>query len=73
MKTTTDNETLKNWGMLILLALVWGSSFILIKRGLEVFSPGEVGAYRIVAAASFLLPLSLPRLKTSINIRFFIW
>ena len=63
MKTTTDNETLKNWGMLILLALVWGSSFILIKRGLEVFSPGEVGAYRIVAAASFLLPLSLPRLK----------
>ncbi|MBN3580921.1 DMT family transporter [Algoriphagus aestuarii] len=49
--------------MLILLALVWGSSFILIKRGLEVFSPGEVGAYRIVAAASFLLPLSLPRLK----------
>ncbi|EAZ82386.2 membrane protein [Algoriphagus machipongonensis] len=49
--------------MLILLALVWGSSFILIKRGLEVFTPGEVGAYRIVAAASFLLPLSLPRFK----------
>jgi drug/metabolite transporter (DMT)-like permease len=63
MTTTTNDETLKNWGMLILLALVWGSSFILIKRGLEVFSPGEVGAYRIVAAATFLLPLSLPRLK----------
>lgn len=63
MTTTTNDGSLKNWGMLISLALVWGSSFILIKRGLEVFSPGEVGAYRIVAAATFLLPLSLPRLK----------
>lgn len=63
MTPTTTDDSLKNWGMLILLALVWGSSFILIKRGLEIFSPGEVGAYRIVAAATFLLPLSLPRLK----------
>jgi len=31
--------------------------------GLEVFTPGEVGAYRMVAAASLLLPLSLPRIK----------
>lgn len=54
---------LKAWGFLILLALIWGSSFILIKRGLEVFSPGEVGAFRIVAAGMVLLPLSLPRLK----------
>ncbi|WP_040302534.1 DMT family transporter [Algoriphagus machipongonensis] len=63
MSKITNDDSLKNWGMLILLALVWGSSFILIKRGLEVFTPGEVGAYRIVAAASFLLPLSLPRFK----------
>lgn len=62
MSTTTDSN-LKNWGLLILLSLIWGSSFILIKRGLEVFSAGEVGAYRIVAAATFLLPLSIPRLK----------
>ncbi|AFL83875.1 putative permease [Belliella baltica DSM 15883] len=55
---------LKAWGFLILLALIWGSSFILIKRGLEVFSPGEVGAFRIVAAGMVLLPLSLPRLKS---------
>src|SRR5690606_30501709 len=33
------------------------------KRGLEVFSPGEVGAYRIVSAAIVLLPLSLTRVK----------
>ncbi len=63
MPTTTNHSTLKNWGLLVLLSLIWGSSFILIKRGLEVFSPGEVGAYRIVAAATFLLPLSLPRVR----------
>src|SRR5690554_2798419 len=55
---------LKSWLLLLLLALVWGSSFILIKRGLSVFSPGEVGAYRIVAAAIVLLPLSLSRVKS---------
>ncbi|MDI1324277.1 MAG: DMT family transporter [Algoriphagus sp.] len=64
MTPTTNHSNLKNWGLLVVLALIWGSSFILIKRGLEVFSPGEVGAYRIVAAATFLLPLSLPRIKT---------
>lgn len=63
MTPTTNHSNLKNWGLLVILALIWGSSFILIKRGLEVFSPGEVGAYRIVAAATFLLPLSLPRIK----------
>lgn len=56
-------NTLKSWLLLLLLALIWGSSFILIKRGLLVFSPGEVGAYRIVSAALVLLPLSLMRIK----------
>jgi drug/metabolite transporter (DMT)-like permease len=63
MNTKNSDSNLVNWGILIILALIWGSSFILIKRGLEIFSPGEVGAYRIVAAATFLLPLSLPRVK----------
>jgi drug/metabolite transporter (DMT)-like permease len=57
-------NTTRSWLLLILLALIWGSSFILIKRGLEVFSPGEVGAYRIVSAALVLLPLSLTRVKS---------
>ncbi|MFT4855510.1 MAG: drug/metabolite transporter (DMT)-like permease [Algoriphagus sp.] len=64
MNSNQSDSNLVNWVFLIVLALIWGSSFILIKRGLEVFSPGEVGAYRIVAAATFLLPLSLPRIKT---------
>ena len=63
MDSSTSDNSLKNWILLVVLTLIWGSSFILIKRGLEVFSPGEVGAYRMVAAASILLPLSLPRLR----------
>lgn len=63
MSTGNSENYLKNWSYLGILALVWGSSFILIKRGLEVFSPGELGAYRVVAAATFLLPLSLPRVR----------
>src|SRR5690554_7146564 len=56
-------NTLISWLLLLLLALIWGSSFILIKRGLLVFSPGEVGAYRIVSAALVLFPLSLTQVK----------
>lgn len=56
------------WALLIGLSLVWGSSFILIKKGLVVFSGGEVGAIRVMAACLFLLPIAIPRLG-SINKR----
>lgn len=51
------------WTLLGTLALIWGSSFILIKKGLVVFAAGEVGAIRIVSAALVLVPLALPKLK----------
>lgn len=51
------------WFILIVLALTWGSSFILIKRGLEVFTPGEVGALRVVITWVFLLPFALSRMR----------
>ena len=49
--------------ILILLSLVWGTSFILIKQGLKSFSPDEVGALRVTAASFFLLPVALMRMK----------
>jgi len=49
--------------LLIILSLIWGTSFILIKQGLKVFAPDEVGALRVTAAALFLLPAALTRLK----------
>lgn len=38
-----------------ILAVVWGSSFILIKRGLTGLDPYQLGALRMVFAALFLL------------------
>jgi drug/metabolite transporter (DMT)-like permease len=43
------------WIFLVVLALIWGSSFILIKRGLIGLNPFQVGSLRIVFAAVFLL------------------
>lgn len=51
------------WFLLILLSLIWGSSFILIKKGLLALSSGEVGALRILAASVFLLPVALRSVK----------
>ena len=43
------------WFFLFILALIWGSSFILIKRGLVGLNPFQLGSLRIVFAAIFLL------------------
>jgi drug/metabolite transporter (DMT)-like permease len=52
-----------NWIILIALALTWGSSFILMKRGLEVFSSDQVAALRIFIAFIFLSPLIFKHVK----------
>ena len=53
-----------SWFLLIIIALIWGSSFILIKKGLVSFGAMEVGALRIFSAGLFLLPLAISKLKT---------
>lgn len=63
MSIEVRNQQAKAWVLLILLALIWGSSFILIKKSLTVFTPGEVGAFRILAAGLVMLPLAMPRVK----------
>lgn len=43
------------WVILVALALIWGSSFILIKKGLIGLNPFQLGSLRIVFCAFFLL------------------
>ncbi|WP_432222873.1 DMT family transporter [Flavobacterium sp. TMP13] len=43
------------WVYLFILSLIWGSSFILIKKGLVGLSALQVGSLRIIFAALFLL------------------
>jgi drug/metabolite transporter (DMT)-like permease len=57
------NNKAINWIILITLALIWGSSFILMKRGMEVFTSDEVAALRIFIAFLFVLPLAFKHLK----------
>jgi drug/metabolite transporter (DMT)-like permease len=59
----TKQTSLTAWILMGVLSLIWGSSFILIKRGLDVYDAGEVGAIRIIAASVFLLPFAIQGLK----------
>ena len=43
------------WVILVALALIWGSSFMLIKKGLVGLNPFELGSLRIIFCAVFLL------------------
>lgn len=46
-----------------LLALIWGSSFILMLRGLDAFSPLQIAALRIVIAAIVMIPFLIGRAR----------
>lgn len=48
--------SLKNWIVLIFLSIVWGSSFILMKKGLVSFSGVQVGSLRMSIAFLVFLP-----------------
>lgn len=50
---------IQDWLVLALLSLIWGTSFILIKKALVAFSYVEVGMLRIGIAAVALLPFLL--------------
>ncbi len=62
MESPNDKKLL-NWIILLVLALVWGSSFILMKRGLEIFSSSQVAAIRIFVAFLFLSPIAFRHIK----------
>jgi drug/metabolite transporter (DMT)-like permease len=48
-----------NWLVFILLSIVWGSSFILMKEGLRAFSPYQVASLRMLFAGLVLLPFAV--------------
>jgi len=51
------------WVLLCTMALVWGSSFILIKRSLEAFPPEQVAAGRIFFAFLFFVPFQAYQIR----------
>jgi drug/metabolite transporter (DMT)-like permease len=49
--------------LLYLLAFIWGSSFILMKAGLEYYSAATIGSLRILFAMLILLPFAINALR----------
>lgn len=45
-----------DWSLFVMLSVIWGSSFILMKVGMEGLSPYQVASIRILSAGLVLLP-----------------
>ncbi len=52
------NPKLINWGLYVLLCIIWGSSFILMKEGLTKLNAWEVAALRMLSAGIILIPFA---------------
>jgi len=57
------NNQQQKWLYLSLLSLVWGSSFILMKKALIGVSPMQLGALRMIITAVFLLLIGFKSIK----------
>ena len=64
-------KSVKNYLIILFLAAIWGSSFILMKRGLEVFDFMQVASLRIVIAFLSLLPF-LPKALKNVKEKHFL-
>lgn len=53
----------QKWILLIALSAIWGSSFILIKKSLNHFTPYEVGALRVLISGIVLMPFAISKIK----------
>jgi drug/metabolite transporter (DMT)-like permease len=54
-----SNQKATSWTLFVVLALVWGSSFILMKEGAKQLTGWQIGAIRIFSAALVFLPFAL--------------
>ena len=57
------NKPIWQWVLLIFLAFIWGSSFILMKKGLESYDNFQVASLRILISFLFLLPIIFRNFK----------
>jgi drug/metabolite transporter (DMT)-like permease len=57
------NNQQQKWFYIIILSIVWGSSFILMKKALIGLTPIQMGALRILIAGLFLLLIGFKSLK----------
>lgn len=47
-----------DWFLLFVLAIVWGASFLFIKKSVGIFSPEQMAMWRMVLATAIYLPVA---------------
>lgn len=52
-----NRDVLKGEGILVLVSLLWGSSFLFQKKGMDFVGPFTLGAFRFTIGALILLPI----------------
>ena len=64
----------KKWTYLLILSIIWGSSFILIKKSLVGFTPLQLGSLRIIISGLILFAAGFKSLKklTKTNIKWIV-
>jgi len=63
----------QDWFILIVLSIVWGSSFILIKKGLVAFTPTEMALLRIEITSLVFVPIYFMMAKGKMTRRQIYW
>ena len=61
------NNKALSWTILIVLSLIWGSSFILMKQGMKAFTSDEVAGLRITIASAFMAPFLIRHYKIDLK------
>lgn len=59
LKRYSPDQTFLSWLLLILLSFIWGSSYILIKKGLLAFSPVQLAGVRLGVSSLAFVPVYL--------------
>ena len=54
---------MRKWGTLVILSLIWGSSYILIKKGLTGLTPIQLGSLRVIVTTIIIAPIGYQKIK----------
>ena len=57
------NLSIRKWGTLVILSLIWGSSYILIKKGLTGLTPIQLGSLRVIVTTIIIAPIGYQKIK----------
>ncbi len=57
------HRKIRHWVILAILSLIWGTSYILMKKGLESFTTWQIASLRIMITTIALLPVALRNLN----------